>query len=245
MTKFCVFRLYGPMASFGNIAVGDIRPSYGYPSKSSVLGLVAAAFGITRGEEEVLSQLAKGLRFGVMVESDGKLVQDYHTVEAPHSVSLNKTAHVRTRKDELQVSKIETIVTRRDYFCDQRSVIFLWESGAGSPVPLDDIPKALQKPVFTLYLGRKSCPLSLPVQALIIEAASIQEAYTMYPSVEFLDDCLPVSPRIPVYWEGDPGLVDSNSRMQMNRRDQLISRKRWQYSDRAEWYSLISLPGGG
>lgn len=245
MTKFCVFRLYGPMASFGDVAVGEVRPSFGYPSKSSVLGLVAAACGIRRDEESTLSQLANGLNFGVLVESSGKLVQDFHTVQAPHSSALRKVMHVQTRKDELQVEKIETIVSRRDYLCDLRSVIFLWESGSGCPISLDDIPSALQRPIFTLYMGRKSCPLSLPVEAKIVEAGSLQEAYAAYPSAELLDDSLSVSSRVPIYWEGDLGIVTADSRIQIRRRDQLRSRKRWQYSDRIEWYSMIPLPGGG
>lgn len=245
MTKFCVFRMFGPMASSGDVAVGDIRPSYGYPSKSSVLGMVAAAFGIRRDEECVLSQLAEGLRFGVLIESKGRLVQDFHTVQAPHSTMLKKVSHVRTRRDELQVERIETIVSRRDYFCDMRSVVFLWDSGPGCPISLDDIPGAFQKPVFTLYMGRKSCPLSLPVQGMIIEARSIPEAYAIYPSSDLLDLSLPVPPRVPVYWEGDADMVPADSSIQVRRRDQLRSRRRWQYADRDEWYSVIPLPGGG
>ena len=46
-----VFRLYGPMASWGEIAVGENRHTANYPSKSALLGLLGAALGIERDDE--------------------------------------------------------------------------------------------------------------------------------------------------------------------------------------------------
>ena len=45
---YLVFRLYGPMCSWGDIAVGEVRPSTVHPSKSAILGLIAAALGVKR-----------------------------------------------------------------------------------------------------------------------------------------------------------------------------------------------------
>ena len=50
MKDYLLFRLHGALASWGDIAVGDIRPSYRYPSKSAVIGLLAAALGVERDE---------------------------------------------------------------------------------------------------------------------------------------------------------------------------------------------------
>ena len=47
-----LFRLYGPLASWGEIAVGESRHTAVYPSKSALLGLLAASLGIRRDEEE-------------------------------------------------------------------------------------------------------------------------------------------------------------------------------------------------
>ena len=51
MADFLVFQLYGALASWGDIAVGEYRPSQGQPSKSAVTGLLAAALGIARADE--------------------------------------------------------------------------------------------------------------------------------------------------------------------------------------------------
>jgi len=49
---FLIFQLYGLMASWGDTAVGEVRHTQKYPSKSTITGLLAGAFGIKREEEE-------------------------------------------------------------------------------------------------------------------------------------------------------------------------------------------------
>ncbi len=44
-------QLYGPLAAWGEQAVGGVRRSATHPSKSAILGLCAAAQGIRRDEE--------------------------------------------------------------------------------------------------------------------------------------------------------------------------------------------------
>ena len=51
MADFLVFQLYGALASWGDIAVGEYRPSQGHPSKSAITGLLAAALGIEREDD--------------------------------------------------------------------------------------------------------------------------------------------------------------------------------------------------
>ncbi|MBU1741588.1 MAG: CRISPR-associated protein Cas5 [Proteobacteria bacterium] len=59
MTEFLLFRLYGPLASWGGIAVGEYRPTDAHPSKSAVLGLLAAAAGVDRADDEVHRQMER------------------------------------------------------------------------------------------------------------------------------------------------------------------------------------------
>ena len=59
MPDLVVFRLYGPMAAWGDIAVGEERPSFSYPTKSGVFGLLAAALGIGREEDDRHRDLAE------------------------------------------------------------------------------------------------------------------------------------------------------------------------------------------
>ena len=85
MTKYLVFRLYGPMASWGDVAVGTYRPTFDHPSKSAVMGLLAAAIGIRRDEEVKLRKMAESYDFAVRVDASGTMLRDYHTSQVPPS----------------------------------------------------------------------------------------------------------------------------------------------------------------
>ncbi len=51
MARFLLFQLAGPLASWGEIAIGEDRHSAPYPGRSAVLGILASALGIRRAEE--------------------------------------------------------------------------------------------------------------------------------------------------------------------------------------------------
>ena len=110
-----VFRLYGPMASWGEIAVGEIRHTANYPGKSAIIGLLGAALGIARDEEEKQQQLQQGYALAVELLTGGNLLRDYHTTQVPDSVG--KFTY-RTRRDELILGKerLGTIVSQINNF---------------------------------------------------------------------------------------------------------------------------------
>ncbi len=57
MAQYLVFRLYGPLASWGLPAVGGDRQTGIAPSRSAILGLLSASLGINRKDESKLLQL--------------------------------------------------------------------------------------------------------------------------------------------------------------------------------------------
>mgnify|MGYP001436839351 FL=1 len=78
-----VFRLYGAMASWGSTAVGGVRPTESTPSRSAVVGLLSAALGLKREQEEDIARLNDCLSMAIKSESDGRLLRDYHTAQVP------------------------------------------------------------------------------------------------------------------------------------------------------------------
>lgn len=128
-----LLRLAGPMQSWGTDSKFDVRRTGREPSKSGVIGLVAAALGIARQDRQALQTL-NGLRFGVRVDREGALLRDYHIA--------------RTAKDV-------AYVTHRYYLSDAEFVAGLESDNRAL---LAQIAQALQAPVFPLYLGRRSCP---------------------------------------------------------------------------------------
>ncbi len=238
MRHYLLFRLYGPMASWGDIAVGEYRPSFAYPSKSAILGLLAAAVGIRREAEDSHCELTSAYLFAVRVDTMGILQRDYHTTQVPSGGTGKKKKAFPTRRDELETPKedLNTILSSRDYRCDTLYTICLWATNESPPYSLEILAEKLRRPAFTLYLGRKSCPLALPAQPIIVEANSIRHAFekATFRDIECFTVILSGKDNM-VYWEGtgDSGYPRLHT---ITRRDTPLSRRRWQFADREEHY---------
>ena len=139
-----VFRLYGPMASWGEIAVGESRHTASYPSKSAIIGLLGAALGIARDEEEKQQQLQQGYALAVELLTAGSLLRDYHTTQVPDSVG--KFTY-RTRWDELILGKerLGTILSSREYRTDALALVAV-RALVDAPFTLAEIQAALLQP---------------------------------------------------------------------------------------------------
>jgi len=57
-----IFQLHAPLSSWGEVAVGEYRPTADYPSQSAIVGLLAAAFGIKREDEAAQIALNNGYK---------------------------------------------------------------------------------------------------------------------------------------------------------------------------------------
>ena len=75
-----LLRLAAPLQAWGADSKFETRKTNREPTKSGVIGLLAAALGLRRDESEGLARLT-GLRFGVRVEREGQLLVDYHTAK--------------------------------------------------------------------------------------------------------------------------------------------------------------------
>ncbi len=232
MKKYLLFRLYGPMCSWGDIAVGEVRPSFPHPTKSAILGMVAAALGIKRDEEKKHHQLAEAYAFAVLVENMGVPLSDYHTAQVPPGKE-----RYATRRDELTFMprhELKTILSTRDYCTDALYAVALWERSQ-SQWPIEKLKEALEHPMFTLYLGRKSCPPALLLEPQIISTDIVSDAFR---KTRFMDIGLKcIVPKM-LYWEEgmDVGIKEENV---FERRDTPLSRRRWQFDVRKEYHAAF------
>lgn len=231
---YLVFRLYGPLASWGQAAVGGDRPTGVYPGRSAVIGLLAAALGIRRSEEERQTQLNSSVTIAVKQLMPSSLLRDYHTTQAP---STRRNVRHLTRKSELAEDKLNTILSSRDYRCDGLWVVAI-SLTSDSKYSLEELQQALLKPKFTLYLGRKSCPLALPLSPKVVSDVSLKDAL----DTEFLpftrsvkEDSLWLSSNgiTTYFWEGNKDdLVAEGTVMTTQPWDNPLSRSRWQFNQR-------------
>lgn len=173
MTDFLLFTIYAPLASWGEIAVGEVRGSWDRPSRSAVIGLVGAALGIRREDEAAQDALG---RYGVAVRLDlpGTALSDYHTAQTV-AASAVKRARPRTRAALLEAGERETILSRRAHRQDALATVAAW-ARSGARWPLEELAAALRQPVFTLYAGRKANVLGAPLRPEIIAATTLAEA---------------------------------------------------------------------
>lgn len=182
MAEHLVFTLYGPLQAWGTVAVGEIRPCAGHPTRSGVLGLLAAALGIRRDAPEALRALSDGYAVAVRVDAPGERFTDYHTVQTPPE-KAKRVFH--SRRDELGAKlgrdeELNTLLSRRDYLADARFTACIRPAGPGAPHGLPALRDALLRPRLTPYLGRKSCPAALPFQPQIIDAPDARAALDAY-----------------------------------------------------------------
>ncbi|BCX89976.1 CRISPR system Cascade subunit CasD [Methylomarinovum tepidoasis] len=239
MAELLLFQLYGPLASWGEPAVGEHRPSATHPGKSQVTGLLGAALGLSRDQEEKLAALAGGYGLAVRVDAEGELLRDYHTTQVPPA---RRGRTFTTRAEELAVDDLYTILSQRDYRVEAAWTCALWAT-ASAPYPLPDLAEALRRPRFTLYLGRKSCPPALPLRPELIESNTLKDAFAGYA----LDDRLgrlKRPERHRYFWE-EPlpdGLASGFSPQEklwvVPRRDRPGSRRRWQFATRDEHHAM-------
>jgi len=122
-----------------------VRDTTTEPTKSGIVGLLAAALGVARDDRESIAQLAE-LSMGVRVDREGILERDYHT-----------TQNVPTT----QGGGHRTVVSNRYYLADALFLVVL----EGEPDLLAKLHAAVQRPHWPLFFGRKAFVPARPLVA--------------------------------------------------------------------------------
>ncbi|MDM4762833.1 type I-E CRISPR-associated protein Cas5/CasD [Galbitalea sp. SE-J8] len=138
-----LLRLAGPLQSWGDASRFSRRQTRHEPTKSGIVGLIAAAQGRRRSDpiEDLVA-----LRFGVRADQPGRLVRDFHTARAPGDAN-SKLSYRFYLGDACFLAGIE-----------------------GDRSLLEGIADAIRGPEFPLYLGRRSCPPTHPIVHRIVDA---------------------------------------------------------------------------
>ena len=159
-----LLKLAGPLQSWGSDSRFTERKTRHEPTKSGVIGLVAAALG--RRREDPVDDLAS-MRFGVRIDQPGTYERDFQT---EHTRAWDKDARRWSFKDSLPLS-------HRYYLSD--AVFVAAFEGDGELVYT--CAEALEHPVFPLFLGRRSCSPSCKVLLSVEEDTTLLEALRSVP----------------------------------------------------------------
>lgn len=149
MMSTLLLRFGAPLQSWGSSSVYDRRESDDMPTKSGVVGMLAAAFG--RKRDESLEDL-NALQFGVRVDLPGSRVNDFQITDMGEKLNKN--------------------ISRRVYLSD---ALFLIGLSCEDEKFLEEVDKAVRNPQYPLFLGRRSCPPTMPLD-LGIRQADLYEA---------------------------------------------------------------------
>ncbi len=138
MSSVLTLRLAGPLQAWGASARFARRTTENAPTKSGVIGLLAAARGLARDADQ--SELA-ALRFGVRIDQQGTRIRDF------------QTAHHFDTGASMPLSE-------RFYLADAVFVAAV----QGEAALITDLFDAVKAPAYLPYLGRRSCPPAGPVE---------------------------------------------------------------------------------
>lgn len=243
MPQFMVWQMAGPMASWGRIAVGEKRYSDSEPTRSALIGLLAACLGIPHGDEDNLMALSStlGVASAVLSDPSSQLetgpLRDFHTIQ---------TAKPR-RKGQVNVSRSDeltdpgsTILSERFYLMGGMFLGCVWLR----PHPLVTLPalvEAMNQPVFSPYLGRRCCPAGLPFSPKIIDVTGCDAAMMGYLDDENAAKLFGGKPNIArMSWDMDVPGDRLRTDQRVRRRDLTVSFQRRQFVERDEEMAFVS-----
>lgn len=152
-----MLRLTGPLQAWGSGSLFNRRDTGNEPTKSGVIGLLAAAQG--RRRSDPIEDLCD-LRFGVRTDQPGTVMRDYHTLSTLDGRPLLAAAVDANgrQKRATPAGKRKTAVTERFYLQDACFVAAV----RGETALVEMLADAVRRPAFPLCLGRRSCPPSSP-----------------------------------------------------------------------------------
>jgi len=227
MTQYLVFTLSASIGAMGDLAGHERRGSLHWPGRSAITGLLGAALGLRR-ESDFGALDALGMAVAPFQHRTDSGFRDYHTVE---TVPSAKAKFPNSRPEALRAAGRETntTITLRDYRTGPLFGVVIWGDG------LEALQAALKSPVFVLYLGRKSCPLSAPVDGRIVAAETEESAMAQA--------------RVPPWRQGVTAtqlITDArggDTHIE-TRHDQAIDRKHWHFGARQVAFRQVHIEPG-
>lgn len=174
MSDTLAFLIDAPLQSWGASSKFQRRETDSWPTKSALVGVLAAALGIDKhaaDESEKLEPFA-ALCFSVFrwpKPAPVTRLADFHTIGGGYDkTNPAEKLHIPCKAGD--GSPFGTVITRRTYLTDARFIALF----QGHRATLESAAAALLDPVWGVWFGRKNCIPAEPLSPVI--AASPREA---------------------------------------------------------------------
>lgn len=188
MNSSLLLRFAGPQQSWGSSEMAD-RNSEPVPTRSAVIGLLAASLGAPRNQ---WPDWLYATTMWARVDRKGELSTDFHTVGVPS----DEVVEIRSRHRKITGNSGRadfiiplgsgagwrlgggTMVTNRQYLADAEFFIALQHPDESRT---EQLATATRRPVFMTYLGRKAFAPAFPFH-LGLRAGAPQQVLESFPT---------------------------------------------------------------
>jgi CRISPR system Cascade subunit CasD len=152
-----LLHLSAPLQAYGvGSRFPSVRDTATHPSRSALIGMIAAARGIARDDTQGLQTL-RPLRFAIRIDRPGVIQRDFHTVGGGRESNTETIATAEGKPRELSKA---TLVGERYYLADAAFSIAVT---APDEHLIRDCANALAAPRWPTHLGRRACTPDMPV----------------------------------------------------------------------------------
>ena len=165
-----ILRLSAPLQSWGTQSRFSVRDTGREPSKSGIVGLLAAALGRQRGVD--VSDLMQ-LNLAVRIDRDGVLRRDYQTAGGGRLPDGRDYGVAKANG-----GKPATVTSSRYYLADADFRVAL---GSNDLRLLNALAAAIENPAWPLFLGRKAFVANPDLSRGVREGVSVFEAMQTEP----------------------------------------------------------------
>ena len=174
MSDTLAFLIDAPLQSWGASSKFQRRDTESWPTKSALVGVLAAALGIDKHAPDEIVRIAPLAALCFSVFRWPKLapvvrLTDFHTIGGGYD-KTNPAEKLHIPRKAGDGSPFGTVITRRTYLTDARFIALF----QGDRATLERTAAALLDPVWGVWFGRKTCIPAEPLSPVV--ATSPREA---------------------------------------------------------------------
>lgn len=157
------FYIDAPLQSWGASSKYQYRETNNFPTKSAIIGILAAALGIDKhstDEAEKIVPLAdlKFTAVKIPKAQASTLLTDFHTIGGGYDKASSQREKMSIPR-KASGAPFGTVITRRTYLTDASFVAIL----EGNEATIESLKNALLNPVWGIWFGRKTCLPATPL----------------------------------------------------------------------------------